>query len=54
MQYQLSTLWDAHNRAIDPISSKKLLEELGMLTKIHSKAQLLELKELQAQDVESD
>jgi hypothetical protein len=44
MQYQLCNLWDSYQRTINPKSSEKLLEELGKLTKIHSKAQLWELK----------
>lgn len=40
MQYQLCNLWDSYQRTINPISCEKLLEELGKLTKIHSKAQL--------------
>ena len=42
-QRQLTILWEAYNRADNPLSSRKLLVELGKVTSKHSKTELREV-----------
>jgi hypothetical protein len=42
-QRQLTLLWEAYNRADNPLSSRKLLVELGKVTSKHSKSELREV-----------